>query len=243
MKKRNLIFLYKFTLKPSNHSVCRICNTVLIIARKDDHFYYVETVEFLGGGAHCWTDGWVICFLTYWCWCPVMFAPAAFCRALPLKLAHSFPPLHMVVTHWCMYTLSLLISFLCLPLAQFALMWFLLCISIATPPQRPSQSLMPVIAITLSSFRPHHLYFFTFQSHPSPLLYVFTTLDSLQLLSSPLFLTSSSSYLHFYSAFPLLLCLPSSSHHLPLFHPCQATLTVCRMLRGVSIGSCYRYTE
>lgn len=41
-----------------------------------------------------WTDGWVICFPAYWCWFPVMFALAAFCRALPRKLACPFPPLH-----------------------------------------------------------------------------------------------------------------------------------------------------
>lgn len=167
-----------------------------------------------------------------------MFALAAFCRALPPKLACSFPSLH---SHALMRALAFTLH-LSSPLSPTR------AVSVVRVPcYSPTLfcSFVPDVAIVLSSFRLHH--FFTFQSHPSYLLYSLTLLASMHLLSSIsytslLFLTSSSPNLLFFT-----LHYPYSSASPPPPTTCLCSTLVsrqlCRTLCEVSVGSCKRGTE
>lgn len=66
-----------------------------LIVSGDGCVLYECRWQCLGGVEHHRTDRQMShLFSAYWCWYPVMFALAAFRRALTLKLACSFPPLH-----------------------------------------------------------------------------------------------------------------------------------------------------
>lgn len=105
----------------------------------------------------------------------------------------------------------------------------------------PAASLLdPSCLSFLSAYHPSDPITWTFFIH----LCLFTV--RARFPATCLYLLSSHPPLHtciFTLHSPLLLCLPSSSHHLSLFHPCQPALTVCRTLGGVSIRSCYRFTK
>lgn len=129
------------------------------------------------------------------------------------------PSLCYIVTHWCVHPPSLCISpLLCLPLAWFALVWFHLCVSLATPAHCPPRSLIAIIAIALSS-------------------------TSLTLFVLPFFLHSllHIHFLLFNSVLCLLLSPPPPPTTTCLFST-PVSQQLCRTYGEVNTGSCYRGT-
>ena len=131
-----------------------------------------------------------------------MFALAAFRRALPLKLACSFSPLH---SHALMRALAFTLH-LSSPLSPTHMD----SSRVASFVHGCSPTLFSSFLLLRLSYCPSSLtLFFTFQSRPSYLLYLFTLSPpciSLHLSSLPpsLYSSSSSSYLLFHSVFPVL---------------------------------------
>lgn len=161
---------------------------------------------------------------------------AAFRRALPFKLACSFPPLH---SHALMRALAFTLH---LPsLLSPARMVSSRAISVVPPHLVPLVLVVAIVPVTtlfhpsISSLSP------PLPLHPAglpacPFLYLLHLPSSLRLL------TSSSSYLLFPSASSPL--LPASAPPPPTYL-CSTPVSrqLCRMFGEVSIGSCYRGTE
>lgn len=155
-----------------------------------------------------------------------MFALAAFRRVLPLILACTLPLLH---SHALMHALAFTLH-LSSPLSR---MVSSRAVSVVHVPRRYPTLFSSFLSL-LSSCHPFRpvTYFFTFQSHPSYLLYPFTPLASLHLPSSVDYTSlppSFSSHPPLYTCFfTLHFCLhPSSSHHLSLFHPSAGSYVGC----------------
>lgn len=153
-----------------------------------------------------------------------MFALAAFRRALPLKLACSFPPLH---SHALMRALAFTLH-LSSPLSPTRMVSSRAVPVVHVPRRLPHTVLLvPVVAIILPSFRLHHLHFFTFQSHtflPPLLPHPAGLAASPFLLHLPPFshiLLFKPIYFFLTLRSPYSSASPTSSHHLSLFHPCQ----------------------
>lgn len=167
----------------------------------------------LGGVELRWTDGWVICFLAYWCWYPVMFALAAFRRALPLKLACSFPPLH---SHAVMRALAFTLH-PSSPLSPTRTVSSHAAAVVRAP--RHSSTLFSFLSFLPSDHPPAG---FTYTFSPSSL---FPLTFSVPSPCCPPHLLSSISYNLFLLPFPQVFIF------LSLFHPCQPAALV-------SIGFC-----
>lgn len=221
-------------------SIWRICKYLTNWSVEWWSFLHMWRLQGLGRVELLWTDGWVICFLAYWCWYPVMFALAEFCRALPLKLACSFPPLH---SHALMRALAFTLHH-SPPLSPTRMVSSCAVSAVHVP--RHSPTLYSSFLSLLSFYHPPSLALFHLTSLLPPLL-----LHPSGLPASPFFwllhLPPFSHVLLFKPAFSL--CIPPTPLPPPPPPPttclCSTPVSrqLCWTLCEISVGSCYRGTE